>query len=92
MPAQRFRKIPVEVDAIHYDGTNHAEIDDFTGGGFRFVEPEDRDDDPDVTAVVFDRLHSTWVGVKDGHWIVRGVAGEYYPIDPDVMARTYEAA
>ena len=25
-------------------------------------------------------------------WIVRGVAGEYYPVKPDIFDRTYEAA
>jgi hypothetical protein len=37
-------------------------------------------------------LHTTWVGVKTGQWIVRGVKGEFYPIAEDVLAETYEPA
>lgn len=25
-----------------------------------------------------------------GHWIIRGVQGEFYPCDPDIFAATYE--
>jgi hypothetical protein len=27
-----------------------------------------------------------------GDWIIRGVAGEFYPCKPDIFAATYEAA
>jgi hypothetical protein len=39
---------------------------------------------------VFDVLHESWVGVKTGQWVIRGVAGEFYPIDEAVLAETYE--
>lgn len=29
------------------------------------------------------------MGAKDGDWIIRGVAGEYYPCDNDIFTRTY---
>lgn len=28
---------------------------------------------------------------KPGWWIIRGVQGEFYPCDPDIFAKTYEA-
>ena len=28
--------------------------------------------------------------VCPGDWVVRGVAGEYYPVKPDIFAKTYE--
>jgi len=87
----KYRKKPVEIEAIRYDGNNHEEVYAFTGEQFFAIEPEDRADDPDLTAEVYDKLHSTWVGVKDGQWIICGVQGEYYPCDPDVFAATYEA-
>lgn len=86
----RFRKKPVVIEAVLFDGANHAEVSAFTEGNFCAVDPEDRGDDPEVTANVFDILHSTWVGVKDGQWVIRGVRGEFYPCDPDVLAETYE--
>jgi hypothetical protein len=65
-------------------------MEEFTSGSFGAVHPDDRGDDPDVIAEVFDVLHSTWVGVKNGQWVIRGVQGEFYPCDPDVFAATYE--
>lgn len=88
---KRFRKKPVEVEAIQFDGSNFLAVETFTSGRFHDVLPEDRLDDPDITAEVWDELHSTWVGVKDGQWIIRGVQGEFYPCDADVFAATYEA-
>ena len=50
----------------------------------------DRGDDPDVIASVYDKLHSTWVGVLKGQYIIRGLRGEYYPCDPEVFLDSYE--
>lgn len=88
---RRFRKRPVEIEAIQFDGTNHGDIEAFTNGLFREVAPEDRGDDPEIVAEVYDKLHSTWVGVKVGNWITKGIRGEHYPIADDVLADTYEA-
>lgn len=88
----RYRKKPVEIEAVQWTGDNFRELDRFTVGMFRTVEPEDRGDDPGITAEVFDKLHSTWVGVKDGQWVICGVQGEFYPCDPDVLSQTYERA
>ncbi|MFE6634699.1 hypothetical protein ACFVFT_14820 [Streptomyces tendae] len=90
MTTTRYRKRPVEVDTIQWTGSNEAELVAFTGNRFEALDPEDRADDPEITAQVLDVLHSTWVGVKNGQHIVRGVKGEYYPIAEDVLAETYE--
>lgn len=87
----RWRKRPVEVEAVQWTGTNLAEVQVFAGGGyFDAVDPEDRTEDPDQTAEVYDKLHGTWVHVYDGQWIIRGVRGELYPCAGDVFAATYE--
>lgn len=89
----KYRKKPVVVEAILYTGSNHVEVQAFTGA-FHFgpVASEDRDADPDITAEVYDELHSTWVGVKDGQWVIRGVKGEFYPCDAEVFDATYDLA
>lgn len=101
MAAQKFRKRPIEIEAIRWTGDNEAEIQDWAGlsagtdgqNRFNALDPEDRQscDDPEATAEVFDKLHSTWVLVFTGQWIIRGVKGELYPIAADVLAETYEA-
>jgi hypothetical protein len=88
----KYRKKPVVVEAVRWTGDNEAELTAFTSGWFEAVGPEDRGDDPAITGSVFDVLHSTWVGVKTGQCVIRGVKGEYYPIDEEVLAETYEPA
>lgn len=88
-----FRKKPVVIEAVQWTGANLAEVRAFTGpANFYAVEVDDQRDDPDIRAEVWDKLHSTWVGVKDGQWVIRGVKGEFYPCDADVLAETYEPA
>lgn len=85
-----FRKRPVEIQAIQFDGTNHDDIQAFAAGCFETVDTAIFGNDSKVVAQVWDQLHHTWVGVKVGDWIVRGVSGEFYPVDKDVMEQTYE--
>ncbi|MBF6515537.1 hypothetical protein IU421_14790 [Nocardia cyriacigeorgica] len=91
MPAQRFRKKPVEVEAIRWTGSNVNELFRFTNGKFAAIEPDDREGDPEKTGEVLDVLHATWVGVYTGQWIIKGVKGEFYPCDDEVLAETYDA-
>jgi hypothetical protein len=88
----KFRKRPVVIEAVQWAGDNFADLDRFTGGRFDALGPEERAgcDDPEATAQVFDVLHSTWVLVRTGDWIIRGVQGEFYPCRTDVFDATYE--
>lgn len=94
MTVTRYRKRPVEVDTIQWTGSNEVEVQAFTGGARNFYALDDADreysDDPEATATVFDKLHSTWILVYTGQHIVRGVVGEFYPIAEAVLAETYE--
>jgi hypothetical protein len=85
----RYRKRPVIIEARQWTGQNFAEMQEFATT-FSTVAAEDRVEDPDITAEVFDELHSTWVGVHDGDWVIKGIRGEFYPCRPDVFAETYE--
>lgn len=78
----KFRKKPVVIDAIQFTGQNHEEIFDFVGresiGGMN-------------AAGQFNVL--TLEGFKpvgSGYWVIRGVAGEYYPCEPAIFHKTYE--
>src|SRR5258708_3745395 len=80
-----WRKRPVEVSAVQWTGGNIGDVFELTGCEyFDSVDAVDLLAEPNITAHVFDKLHSTWVGVKDGQWIIRGVKGEFYPCDDDV--------
>lgn len=76
-------KRPVTVRTLEWTGTNREQMYQFTGiGPFMIRE--------DGGAQVYDRLHDSWVNVYPGQHVVQGVAGEFYPIAPDVLARTYQ--
>lgn len=46
--------------------------------------------DENISAVVWDYLHQTWVGVRLGDYIIKGMKGEFYPCDPEVFNSKYE--
>lgn len=92
----KFRKKPVEVEAVQWDG----EI--LIGGAPEWIAAvgEDLEQAP-VTVedgrVAFhgDRL---FIGTKEGtmcaspgDWIIKGTAGELYPCKPEIFANIYEA-
>jgi hypothetical protein len=86
----KFKTKPFEIQAIQFTGDNFDEVKEMAGDKFWPVREEDQTDDPDIIAEVFDELHSTWVGVKAGQWIIKGQKGEFYPCDPDIFAAKYE--
>lgn len=104
MTVKTYRKRPVEIHAIQYtnsgDAKNVQDISEFTMTDadwsvtqFIILNDEDRDQKswgPDITAAVFDDLHDTWVGVKDGQFIIKGLQGEFYPHDEALFPEAYE--
>jgi hypothetical protein len=92
MAVKRFVTKRVEIEAIQFDGENHDELKEWTGGNWDDEPPWNMfgDDDFDYTAQVYDILHDTWIQVKPGQWIVRGVKGEFYPCDDETFHWKYE--
>lgn len=83
----RYRKLPTKVDAVQWTDGSVRDV-------VALVGPENFERITDLateaTARVYDRLHSTWVLVHTGDWIIRGIQGETYSCRPDVFADTYE--
>ena len=83
----KFRKKPVVVEAVQFDGTFESVWPLLKMYGSRGVRWDT--DDGGVLTV------STLEGdlkVNPGEWIIRGVKGELYPCKPDIFAQTYELA
>lgn len=82
---QRFRKRPVEVEAVQFTGPNWREC-------CRFIGAPTFDDDEtlgDPDELYIDTLEGMMTASL-GDWIVRGVQGEHYPVKPDIFEETYE--
>jgi hypothetical protein len=81
-----YRKKPVVITAIQLGDTKEslAAVMRFTAdGGVRVALDEG--------AVIIPTLEGKH-RADIGDWIIRGVAGEFYPCKPDIFAATYESA
>lgn len=103
---QMYESRPVRVQAIRFNGANWEEVVAFCGRVHDHNPHSVRSDEPAfgpsrhlegavdraVIAQVYDYLHDTWVGVKPGQWIIRGMKNEFYPCDNEVFRAKYVLA
>jgi len=87
-----YRKKPVVIEAIQWTGLNLSEIKDFVG---EKLECDIMDaagecgEGPPTVLMKIDTLEGYhYCSIND--FIIKGVAGEYYPCKPDIFVATYE--
>lgn len=89
--AKHFRKRPVEVRALRWMGGKYDCLNDFCGRNWSRADAVDEAGPADIEGVVvWNVKEQQWLNVPVGHWIICGIAGEFYPCDPDVFEKTYE--
>lgn len=76
----KFRKKPVVIEAVKFNGTNGAEVCLFT---HQVLEATGKGE-LIISTLEGDHIAST------GDWIIKGIKGEFYPCKPDIFAATYE--
>lgn len=79
----KFRKKPVMIDAMQYDGFNREQIMKELGMTKNDVATDK------YKSFLIRTLEGTRLA-KQGDWIVKGVKGEFYPVKPDIFEATYE--
>lgn len=77
----KYRKKPVVIEAIQWNGNNTQEILDFCKGDC--VEKA-------KGAYLYVRTLEGGHIASAGDYIIRGVNGELYPCKPDIFEKTYE--
>ena len=93
-----YRKKPVVVNAIRWDGTNADAVREFVkdDSGLSMVT----DFRPQIEAYgrvgnakcfCIETLEGNMTA-REGDWIIKGVVGEFYPCKPEIFAATYEPA
>lgn len=91
---QKFRKKPVVVFAIQYNGINHHELIIFTNKAAKYQAAVGSSDDGNGGLQSYSKLTiHTPEGemlVSENDWVIQGVKGEFYPCKPDIFADTYE--
>ena len=90
---QKFRKKPVVIEAVQWNGKNFDEVmnfmQEFHGHKLAYEDAEER-------AIRSEQLNiPTLEGVmtaSKNDWVIKGVNGEFYPCKPDIFEKTYELA
>lgn len=79
----KYRKKPVEVEAVQWTGENDDEISIFAGGKVLFMWFAKR-------RVLLVETIDGATRAHVGDWIIKGLNDEIYPCKPDIFEKTYE--
>lgn len=81
---RKFRKKPVEIEAIQFNGFNFEDIYYWMYGNSGINSNCYRE------TMVIETLEGNMVA-NVGDYIIKGVQGEFYPCKPDIFEQTYDA-
>lgn len=90
---KKYRKLPVEIEAIQYNGLNREEVEMFVGTTLTQELETDAAYQLGKAAPVFSIVILTLEGnmkAMPGDYIIKGIKGEFYPCKPDIFEKTYE--
>lgn len=76
----KYRKKPVVIEAVLWNGDNYKEVIDFAENKILF----------DALGNIWIATLEGDMIAKKGDYIIKGVQGEFYPCKPDIFAETYE--
>lgn len=83
-----YRKKPVVVEAVKWNGENDEEVKAFCGS---LGNPVIRQARGKLVRCFDIYTLEGWVYASPGDYIIRGVHGEFYPCKPDIFEETYES-
>ncbi len=90
----KYRKKPVIIDALKWNGGNHRPMWDFlTGRTEDYMETSSKDFEIDFAKTEGGLVIKTLEGNHNasiGDYIIKGIKGEFYPCKPDIFEATYE--
>ena len=90
----KYRKKPVVIEAIQWDGNNLKEVMEFIGSEFSYEENTDyvtsKFNYRKLTKKLFINTLEGKMEVSEGDYIIKGIKGEFYPCKPDIFELTYE--
>lgn len=79
----KYRKKPVVIEAVQWDGKNETELVLFMGKMFK-------KNPINCYEIEIPTLEGLMIA-KLGNYIIKGVNGEFYPCREDIFNKTYEA-
>lgn len=89
--AQKFRRKPVIVEAVRWDGSSRmaGSVIDWIGRAGRSARTDVLNGGHEA---IFIETPEGAMFARGGDWIVKDVKGDFYPVAPDTFAETYEEA
>jgi hypothetical protein len=86
----KYRKKPVVIEAIQYNGHNGPEIELWSDR--QVLESPILEPTKDNPSGAYLQIHTLegWMTCIKGAWVIRGIKGEYYSCKDDIFAMTYE--
>ena len=75
----KYRKKPVVIEAVVFNGNNHKEVEVFIEGNY----------DNTLNYPNIKTLEGIMM-VSEGDYVIKGIKGEFYPCKPDIFKKTYE--
>lgn len=88
----KYRKKPVIIDAVEWDGENFKEIKRFAGTAVHLEEMASGGKKIVVETLESEKEMGTRHAASVGDFIIKGVEGEFYPCKPDIFHKTYDKA
>lgn len=91
----KYRKKPVVIEAVQFNGENSIEIMDFVGKKLIVHKPpmgaeKELDNIPnEAYRIIIPTLEGNMTAYK-GDFVIKGIKGEFYPCEPDIFEKTYE--
>lgn len=78
----KYRKKPVEIEAVKWNGRNFKEIEELQNKNWQQLQRYENE-------ILIFTLEGT-MKASLGDYIIKGVSGEIYPCKPDIFNLTYE--
>ena len=81
----KYRKKPVVIEAVLWDGSSGM-ANSFIGENYEKDWWYEKKGSSNIVIPTLEGNHLARVG----DWIIKGIAGEFYPCKPDIFDKTYE--
>ncbi len=88
----RYRKLPVTIDAIVWDGTNFEEVLQFCTENDNTLAHYDIKKQASGTHALSIFTCEGAMMASIGDYIIKGIDGEFYPCKPHIFKKTYAEA
>ncbi|MCF0108215.1 MAG: hypothetical protein HUJ59_04385 [Bacilli bacterium] len=85
---KKYRKKPVEIEAIQYTGKNDKEVISFIDDSAKMCQEWSHKKNQFKIKAISTLEGRMYISIGD--FVIKGVNGEFYPCKPDIFEKTYD--